>query len=210
MPQPNRYEHAPTLPPGDDLEPRSLVTGGVGPVEIEIGPGRGGFLFERLSADPTAAMVGFEIRRKWATIVDERLRARGFGDRARVFAEDARNALPRLRAGTVRAVFMNFPDPWWKKRHRKRLVASADLLRQIARVTVAGGELFFQTDVEERADEFEALVADVPGFAPLGDAPGTPRLAENPYRAMSPRERRAVADGLPVVRLRFARVQRDA
>jgi tRNA (guanine-N7-)-methyltransferase len=188
------------LPEGDALDPASLLDEKGGRLEIEIGPGRGGFVFERLAADETVRMIGLEIRRKWATIVDGRIKARGLGGRGRVFAEDARFALPRFRGGTVSAVFIHFPDPWWKKRHQKRMVASTELLRQIARLLVPGGELFFQTDVSERAEQFEALVEQVPEFRPWGD---TPRIDENPYQAMSPRERRAVADGLPVVRLRY-------
>lgn len=203
MPQPNPYANAPALPDGEDLDPSRLFEDGEGPVEIEIGPGRGGFAFERLAARPDVRLLGLEIRRKWATIVDQRLDARGFRGRGRVFAEDARFALPRLRAGTISAVYIHFPDPWWKKRHKKRLVASVDLLREIVRLLVPSGELFFQTDVAERADQFEALVAAVPALSPWGD---TPRIPENPYGAMSPRERRAVTDGLPIVRLRYRKV----
>jgi tRNA (guanine-N7-)-methyltransferase len=212
VPQPNPYTNAPTLPDGDDLDPRTLFERAAAGIEIEIGPGRGGFMLERLAADPEVCMLGLEIRRKWATIVDERLRARGFGGRARVLAEDARFALPRLRGGTARAVFIHFPDPWWKKRHQKRLVASKELLGQVARLLVPGGELFFQTDVAERASQFDALVEQVPELLPWGGRePGaSARIAENPYGAMSPRERRAVADGLPIVRLRYAKATSPA
>ncbi len=54
-----------------------------------------------------------------------------------------------------------------------------------------------------RADQYEALLAADPRFEPAGDAAGSARLAENPYDARSPRERRAIADGLPIHRLRF-------
>jgi tRNA (guanine-N7-)-methyltransferase len=202
VPQPNPYANAPALPEGEDLDPGSLFQG-EGPVELEIGPGRGGFAFERLAARPDVRLLGLEIRRKWATIVDQRLDARGLRGRGRVFAEDARFALPRLRAGTVSAVYIHFPDPWWKKRHKKRLVASVDLLREIVRLLVPGGELFFQTDVAERAEQFEGLVDAVPALAPWGE---TPRISDNPYGAMSPRERRAVTDGLPIVRLRYRKI----
>ena len=59
--------------------------------ELEIGPGRGGFILDRLAARPDVAIVGLEIRRKWASIVDERLARRGLASRGRVFAEDARS-----------------------------------------------------------------------------------------------------------------------
>jgi tRNA (guanine-N7-)-methyltransferase len=191
------------LPEARDIDPSLLVPGGDEPVEIEIGPGRGGFLVDRLEALPTVRMIGLEIRRKWATIVDRRLAERGLGARGRVFAEDARFALRRLRAGTVGIVFVHFPDPWWKKRQQKRRVATADLLREIARLLVPHGELFFQSDVAERAEQFDALVRSEPLFLPWGE---TPYVAENPYGARSPRERRALADGLPVLRLRYRRV----
>lgn len=120
------YAHAPRLPEGDDpVDPRRLLCAGSRPVEVEIGPGRGGFLFERL-ATADVGMIGLEIRRKWATIVDERLKQRGYSPRARVFAEDARQAIPRFVEASVSAVYVHFPDPWWKRRHQKRLVIAAD------------------------------------------------------------------------------------
>jgi tRNA (guanine-N7-)-methyltransferase len=199
------YAHAPRLPEGDEVDLRSLGTGSW--IELEIGPGpKAGFLVERAQAAPEALLVGIEIRRKWATVGDERLAKIGARARARVFCEDARLALPRLRPdASVRRVFLHFPDPWWKKRHQKRLVMGDAFLEQIARLLEPGGELFIQTDVEERAELYANMVAAHHAFVPAGDAEGSPTLAENPYDARSPREHRAIADGLPVYRMRWRR-----
>jgi tRNA (guanine-N7-)-methyltransferase len=196
----SRYDAAPRLPEEGELDPRDVLGSGSHPVELEIGPGRGAFLIERLETHPDVFLLGLEIRRKWASIVDDRLRVRGLAARGRVFAEDARAVLPRFTSGTVRAVFLHFPDPWWKKRHVKRRVATGDLLEQIARLLVPGGELFYQSDVPERARDFEALAVE--HFIPWGV---TAAVSENPYGASSNRERRAKADGLPVIRLRYHR-----
>jgi tRNA (guanine-N7-)-methyltransferase len=186
------------------VDVRTLAAGAW--VELEVGPGRGWFLVERAQAEQSAALVGMEIRRKWAMIVDERLAARGLSSRARVFAEDARAALSRLvPEGSVRRVFVNFPDPWWKKRHEKRLLLQGRFLDEVARLLERGGELFVQTDVEERALAYAHLVGIDVRFAPAGDVPGAVWLADNPYAARSPRERRAIADGLPVHRMRWLR-----
>jgi tRNA (guanine-N7-)-methyltransferase len=194
------------LPEGERVEVRSLVQGEW--IELEVGPGRGWFLVERAEAEPRAGLVGLEIRRKWASIVDARLAKRGLGGRARVFAEDAQYALPRLAPdGSVRRVFVHFPDPWWKKRHQKRLVVRDGFLEQVARLLEVGGELFVQTDVEERAEAYAQLVGLDERFVPAGDAAGSPRMADHPYVARSPRERRAIADGLPVYRMRWVRAQ---
>jgi tRNA (guanine-N7-)-methyltransferase len=202
MPRP--YEDAPRLVLEGPVDVRSLAQGEW--VELEIGPGRGWFLVERAEVEPQAALIGLEVRRKWATIVDRRLAARGLGARARVFAEDASMALPRLLPdASVRRVFVHFPDPWWKKRHQKRLVVRDRFVDQVVRLLEPGGELFVQTDVEERALAYESLVSPDPRLLPQGDRADSPRLTENPYGARSPRERRAITDGLPVHRLRWRR-----
>lgn len=196
---------APRLPLGEGLGALEILgpEARERPLELEIGPGRGGFIVERLAANPEACVVGLEIRLKWASLVDERVRALGLGARGRVFAEDIRLALPRFAAGSVARLFIHFPDPWWKKRHAKRRLAQADVMDHLVRVLAPGGELFVQTDVWETAQAYREVIERRPELEPFGDAPGSPLLAENPYGARSPRERRVMADGMPVVRVRY-------
>lgn len=209
QPRPNHpYAHAARFPDGPEVRIDEILPGS-GPIEVEIGCGRGGFIFERPEASPEARVLGLEIRLKWAAIVDERLRKRGLGGRARVLNADAREALSRLGPdGSIARFFLHFPDPWWKKRHEKRLVMSPALLDSMARLLADGGEVFVQTDVEERAALYAEQIGAHPDFEPAGDAPGSPLLADNPYGARSPRERRAIEDGLPVTRLLYRRKAR--
>ena len=202
--KPRPYEDAPRLPEGSLIDPRTLVTGDW--LELEVGPGRGVFITERLDAEPRCAVVGLEVRRKWATIVDGRIAKRGLGARGRIFAEDAKAALRRLGPdGVFRRAFIHFTDPWRKKRHQKRLLMGDVFHAEVARLVQTGGELFVQTDVEERATQYELQITGSSWFAPAGDASGSPRVAENPFGARSPREKRAIADGLPVYRMLYAR-----
>jgi tRNA (guanine-N7-)-methyltransferase len=196
------YENAPRLPDRDALDPRTLFANKADRLELEIGPGRGWFMVERLAVEPELAMLGLEIRRKWAQIVDDRLRERGYGERARVFAEDARVVLPRWVPACLDAAFIHFPDPWWKKRHAKRRVISPELIQELARLVRRGGALYVQTDVEDRAHGFADIIKGTREFEP---APGGPFIDENPFQARSPRERRAITDGLPVFRLLYCR-----
>jgi len=202
------YAHAPRLPDEGPIDLRHVFEAAEpaisleSPVELEIGPGRGWFTLERLEASPGARVVGLEIKKKWATIVDDRLKKRGLGGRGRTFHGDARLVVPRLVAGSLSHVYLHFPDPWWKKRHEKRLVLSSELLDGLGRALVPGGELFVQTDVEHRAQAYEEIVREHPAFGP---APGGPRVDDHPYVARSPRERIAMRDGIPVYRLRYLR-----
>jgi tRNA (guanine-N7-)-methyltransferase len=193
-PDPRRYvQLAPTPPEGpislEALWPHTADW------ELEIGFGRGMFLLERARAATSAGILGLEIKRKWAYLVGERAQRLGLGN-VRVYAADAREVLPRLTPeASLTRVFMHFPDPWWKKRHAKRRLRGPDTFAPLARMLKPGGELFIQTDVEERAATFlEDLRA-------LGDFRSAEYVDENPYCARSNREKRAIEDGLPVYRL---------
>lgn len=203
------YAHCPRLPLEGPIDPRRVfLTSSSGeqfleqPVELEIGPGRGWFTIERLEADPGTRVIGVEIRRKWATIVDERLKKRGLAGRGRVFADDIKLVLPRFVDQSVKIAYLHFPDPWWKKRHEKRLVLGPEVLRELARVMIPGGELLIQTDVFERAEQYEQAVADCSAFEPWE---AQARVTDHPHTARSPRERKAIENGLPVARLRYRR-----
>ncbi|MBL8602938.1 MAG: methyltransferase domain-containing protein [Myxococcales bacterium] len=195
-----KYDHCPRVPEGA-LTVEMLCAGG-GPVMLEIGPGRGMFALQWAEANPEARLIALEIRRKWATLLDERLRARHQG-RARCFAEDANTVLPRLGPdGCVDFAAVHFPDPWWKKKHAKRLVVRDDFVHEMTRLLKPGATLLVQTDVEDRATEyFERLVAH-PGLV----AQGAPYVDESPFApARSNREARAAIDGLPVYRMVFVK-----
>jgi tRNA (guanine-N7-)-methyltransferase len=201
-----RYARAPRLPADDRIDVRRLLEARTERLEIEVGPGRGGFMMDRLSARHDVSLVGLEVKRKWVTIVNERLARAGLGPRGRVYAEDARLALPRLDPdGAIDAFFFLFPDPWWKKRHQKRLVVEPTLLDQVARLLRPQGELFLETDVEERATLYETEIDAHVAFTTAGDRPGSARVAENPYQGRSHRERRAIDDQIPIFRLRYLR-----
>ena len=200
-PPPKRYDLLAPLPPEGELDLHSLLPG-EGPIEIDVGFGRGASLFGRAEAAPESRILGIEIKKKWATIVDERRARRGL-DRVRVLAADARTLLARVGPeGSVQRVFLHFPDPWWKKRHRKRRVVDDDLLDTLARLIAPAGEVFVQTDVEERAHDYAELLAAHPAFELVGE---DGFIDENPFGNPSNRELRAADDGLPVYRILAAR-----
>lgn len=201
-----RYADAVRLPDDGHVDVRALLPGPCERLEIEIGPGRGGFMMDRLSARSDVGLVGLEVKRKWVTIVNERLGRGGLGARGRVFAEDARLALPRMQPdGSIAAFFFHFPDPWWKKRHLKRLVLGPTLLDDVARLLQPRGEIFVQTDVEERAGLYETELGAHAAFVAAGERPGSARLLENPYQGRSHRERRAIDDAIGIYRLRYVK-----
>jgi tRNA (guanine-N7-)-methyltransferase len=201
-PEPRRYlELAPRAPEGA-IDLRSLWQTESGGIELEIGFGRGMFLLERANSAPDVRLLGIEIKSKWAYLVAERARRQAL-HQLRVFAGDAREILPRLGPEQILTrVYVHFPDPWWKKRHAKRRLRGASTVEPIARLLMPGGELFMQTDVEDRARDFMTDIRAHGGFE-LGEPPFVP---DQGYGARSNREKRAIADELPIYRILAHRI----
>ena len=192
-----RYrDEAPRAPEGRfSLE--ELIEG-PGPIELDIGFGRGLSLFERAAASPESRIIGIEVKTKLAYKANERLQKHDLKNVA-ILCGDAREILKRAEpAGSVQRVALHFPDPWWKKRHDKRRVIGEALLAELRRLMKPGGALFIQTDVEHRAEQYVGQLRDTAGFT-LGSDSGY--VDANPFEARSNREKRAIEDGLPVWRI---------
>ncbi len=189
-------EGAPRAPEGR-FDLGALVPGD-GPIELDIGFGRGLSLFERSSVAPESRIVGIEVKTKLAYRVNERLRKRGV-ENVTILCGDAREILKRAEPDrSVRRVSLHFPDPWWKKRHDKRRVIGDALLTELERLMEPSGELFIQTDVQHRAEQYVAQLRQRGAFD-LASPSGY--VEHNPFGARSNRERRAIEDGLPIWRI---------
>ncbi|HLJ96935.1 MAG TPA: tRNA (guanosine(46)-N7)-methyltransferase TrmB [Gemmataceae bacterium] len=126
-----------------------------GPLEIEVGFGKGLFLVRAAQAFPGVNYLGIEISRKYQLFTATRLAKRGLGN-VRLAKADARAFLrDHVAAGSCQAIHVYFPDPWWKKRHVKRRVFTAEFVGQCARVLQSGGWLHVATDV---ADYFQLIM----------------------------------------------------
>ena len=69
----------------------------------------------------------------------------------RVWNQDVGLLLPAIAAGSIQRVDLLYPDPWPKRRQRKRRLFSSEMLQRLARVMMAGGQLRFVTDIDDYA-----------------------------------------------------------
>lgn len=202
----NPYSDVPTLPATGAI-PISDLLGPQGPYELEIGFGRARFLLDRAALVSGTRFLGIEIRRKWVHRANERASKRELGN---VVARhgDARSAVRRIEPDACfERVFVNFPDPWWKARHQKRLVLGEDIVASLVRLLADGGELFVQTDVDFRAEAYREMISAAADLEPMGQGG---LVDENPFGAKSSREYRCGDLDLPVYRLLFRRRPRTA
>lgn len=182
---------------------RPVLADGV-PVEIEVGCAEAQFLFERAAREPDRTYLGFEIRSKVVRDVNAAAAASGAPVQA-IFCNANHHLREILPAGRVARAYLNFPDPWFKRRHHDRRMVDEALVADIAEVLEPGGELFMQSDVFAIA--LDALYAAELISDRLENQAGSWRFwrGGNPYGARSWREQHCEDEGLPIWRLRFRR-----
>jgi tRNA (guanine-N7-)-methyltransferase len=200
----------------------AAIFGRAAPLEVEVGTGKGLFLRNASAGSPDIDFLGIEIVHKYARFAAAGLVKTGTSN-ARVVSGDALRVFAELIPdAALAAVHVYFPDPWWKKRHRKRRVMNETFVGHVERALVPGGTLHFWTDVEEYYQvtlELLAATTRLDGPIPVletGDCPdscGAPavRGSENGTVPVAPGdlafrthfERRMRLNNEPVYRAEF-------
>lgn len=120
-----------------------------GPLELEIGCGKGGFLLARARANPDVRLLGVEWANKFYRHAADRMARRGI-ENVRVMRTDARQLVQHhLPDACLSVLHLYHPDPWPKKRHHKRRLVQPDFAAAVARVLEPQGRWFIQTDHAE-------------------------------------------------------------
>ena len=120
-----------------------------GPLVMEVGFGDGGFLAHLAKAHPAWNLLGAEVSTGSVTRAFKRMRRERITS-VRLYLGHARfvvrNLMPRH---SLHRVYVNFPDPWPKKRHHERRLLRASFFRLLSTRLTDGGALWFTTDHAE-------------------------------------------------------------
>ncbi len=174
------------------------------PLEVDVGSAKGTFLLARAAQAKERNLVGLEIRRPMVERAKRDAQAQGLAN-VHVIEANANSDFERLfAASSVDRVYVHFPDPWFKTRHKKRRVVTPAFLDVLASRLKPGGELHFMTDYEEYAREASALVEAHSAFE---NALGPGVMATSPLvpGIASDREAWHESQGDPVYRFLFRR-----
>jgi tRNA (guanine-N7-)-methyltransferase len=192
-----------TFPPEGQLLDLSTLFAKPQPVEMEVGFGKGAFLIETAPQHPEVNYLGIEIDRGLQLYVANRLAKRGWANVKVAHGDAGKLMAQHLGDGVLQALHIYFPDPWWKKKHRKRRVFNEAFAMQAARLIEPGGLFHIATDVAEYFQVMMTLMAERPEFLPLHV--GREERAEDEAAPATNFEKKARVDGRPIWRARFKR-----
>ena len=131
-------EHVEVMCPFDKLNE-------LGSYYLEIGSGKGQFLLDMALKFPTLTFIGVERNVTCAGFTAKKLVENEIKNAKLVFG-DAGQMTPSINSGSVEGIFLNFSDPWPKKRHTKRRLTSESFLAEYYRILKPGAKLVFKTD----------------------------------------------------------------
>lgn len=174
-------------------------------VEAELGCADARFLFERAPHHPETYFLGLEIREPLVGEVNRKAAEVGLDNLRAVFCNINVDLATLVPDGSFTRMFINFPDPWFKRRHQKRRLMNEELVDVLHRKLRAGGELFFQSDVFDLALDAMAVLEDAADRFANVDGPWS-FVRENRYGARSLREARCEDRGMRIWRMCYRRI----
>lgn len=131
---------------------------------VEVGCGKGKFTAETAQANPDVLLIAVERCREAMVVAMEKAQAMGLHN---VFFidMDVANMEDIFAPGEIDRLFINFPDPWPRKKNAKRRLTYRTFLEKYCHVVRENGEIHFKTDnaplFEFSLEEFAACGLEV-------------------------------------------------
>lgn len=173
------------------------------PWHLDIGCARGRFLLTMAQQNPKVNFLGIEIRQPLVELANQDRDNLNLTNLHYLFSNINSSAavlLESLPQNSLQTISVQFPDPWFKKKHRKRRVIQPDLVKILVNYLAEGGEIFLQSDIEEVAREMrDRFAAD----KRLTQQHSQTWLETNPFPVATERELYVLEQGFPVYRVLF-------
>ncbi|KAF0220389.1 MAG: hypothetical protein FD174_1290 [Geobacteraceae bacterium] len=140
------------------------IFGNDNPLALEIGCGIGDFIVKTAVERPDMNFIAIDFYNKGCYKTCRRIDTHGIRN-VRVLREEARKFIAeRLPKGALAAVYINCPDPWPKKRHRKRRLVNRQFMAFLRDYLAPGADFHFATDFDDYGLDVAGMLPGVEGF----------------------------------------------
>ncbi|SOB92669.1 tRNA (guanine(46)-N(7))-methyltransferase TrmB [Rhodobacter maris] len=155
--------------PGREVIDPGTIFGNDAPFWLEVGFGGGEHMVHMAARYPGINILGCEPFINGVAMLLGKIRAAGVANVA-IWPGDARDVMEVLPEGSVAKAFLNYPDPWPKRRHNRRRFVTQDHLLPLHRILAPGAEFRVATDIP---DYMKQALREAPkaGFALTAHSP---------------------------------------
>ena len=122
------------------------IFGNEKPIRLEIGMGKGDFIIGIAKLNKDINFVGIEHFTTVCAIASKKINESEDADNIRVMCYDAENLEKIFAPKSLDAIYLNFSDPWPKKRHAKRRLTSPSFLAIYTKLLKDDGKIIMKTD----------------------------------------------------------------
>ena len=177
------------------------------PIHLDIGSAKGEFLIELATKHPDWNFVGLEIREPLVSLCEKKRRKLELTNLKFLFCNvnvSLDEWLSDLDFGQLKRVSIQFPDPWFKRKHFKRRVLKINILNSIAKAMSKDGEIFIQSDIFKLIEHMTNTIDENRYFTRknVGDLGS---IDKNPYNVMTDREIFSLKKNLLIYRVMYTR-----
>jgi tRNA (guanine-N7-)-methyltransferase len=167
------------------------------PLRVEVGVGNSPFLIDLALLEPDFNYLGIEYSLKRVLKFLKKVHTADV-DCIRMANQNSDLIFGSLiRQPNVDHIFVNFPDPWRKYRHRRKRFVREERMRIVCDLLRSGGGFSFRTDAKKYAEEALEVLEGIDVLENVGGAPGG--YAERPaYPFETQYESRFKIKGLPI------------
>ncbi len=141
------------------------------PLLVEIGFGNGDFLMHLAKTRPDCNILGFEISSQSMDKAEAKIAKLGLTNARPVHCRAETALAHLLPPESVREFHINYPDPWFKKKHRRRRLIRPETAALLTSRLDSGGGLLLATDIREYAETADAVLSTTAGLQNLFEAP---------------------------------------
>ncbi|HEY9017522.1 tRNA (guanosine(46)-N7)-methyltransferase TrmB [Thiomicrospira sp.] len=167
------------------------VFGRDAPTYVEIGFGMGSSLAQMAQDNPQNNYIGIEVHRPGVGALCKLIEEKNLTN-IRIFNHDAVEILEKqIPQNCLSGVYLFFPDPWHKARHKKRRIVQPAFVAKLAEHLVPGGEFHMATDWEDYAEHMMEVMSAAPDYTnAAGEGQFTPRPDYRPLTKFEQRGHR--------------------
>ena len=170
-------------------------------LHLDIGCASGEFLFDLALFNTNWNYLGIEIRERLVNTAKLKVRERNIKNLFFEFG-NANNILNDIQNNFIfknaKSISINFPDPWFKKRHYKRRLIQPEFINMLSNSLQIGSLIFIKTDVKDLFDYMDHTITSNLNFKKIENKDFNYSACFNPHKVRTNREKYVIDKQLDI------------